>query len=272
MICGGRWKKMISNKNASLPKRTVRFYRFSAIFIASIIVGILLYTVAFLPPYGHPDNPASNEVVERYIEKGIEETGAVNLVAGMILDYRAFDTFGESCVLFMGVVSVIMLLKIDQNNKDLQAEREANEDKLFDKLQTNVILRSISGLCVPIVLLFGIYVVLNGHLSLGGGFSGGAIMGAGLVLYSLAFGFSRTSRFFNERVFIALTTACLLTYCLAKGYSFFMGANELESHIPLGTPGAILSGGLILPLNICVGFIVASTVYSFYALFSKGEI
>ena len=40
--------------------------------------------------------------------------------------------------------------------------------------------------------------------------------------------------------------------------------------IPLGTPGAILSSGFILPLNICVGLIVMCTMYAFYTLFRKG--
>ncbi|MCX4316273.1 MAG: hypothetical protein OSJ52_06505, partial [Lachnospiraceae bacterium] len=48
------------------------------------------------------------------------------------------------------------------------------------------------------------------------------------------------------------------------------GANHLESFIPKGTPGAILSSGLILPLNICVGMVVACTMYGFYAVFRKG--
>ena len=61
-----------------------------------------------------------------------------------------------------------------------------------------------------------------------------------------------------------------MTYALLKTYSFYTGANGIESIIPLGTPGAILSGGLILPLNICVGLVVACTMYAFYALFSKG--
>ncbi len=66
-------------------------------------------------------------------------------------------------------------------------------------------------------------------------------------------------------------TLCALTfYCLAKSYSFFTGANHLESGIPLGTPGAILSSGLILPLNICVGLVVACTMYAFFTLFRKG--
>ena len=47
-------------------------------------------------------------------------------------------------------------------------------------------------------------------------------------------------------------------------------ANGLPSGIPLGTPGAILSSGLIMPLNIAVGMVVACTMYVFYALFRKG--
>jgi len=69
-----------------------------------------------------------------------------------------------------------------------------------------------------------------------------------------------------------ITFGSLMVYCLAKSYSFFTGANHLESHIPLGTPGAILSSGLILILNICVGMVVACTMYSFYALVRRGRI
>ena len=68
------------------------------------------------------------------------------------------------------------------------------------------------------------------------------------------------------------TFAALSFYALSKSYSFFTGANHLESHIPPGTPGNILSSGLILPLNICVGLVVACTMYGFYALFRKGDL
>ena len=59
-------------------------------------------------------------------------------------------------------------------------------------------------------------------------------------------------------------------YCCAKSYSFFTGANHLPSGIPLGTPGAILSSGLIFYLNICVGLVVACTMYAFFVMFRKG--
>ena len=124
---------------------------------------------------------------------------------------------------------------------------------------------------MPIIILFGIYVILNGHISPGGGFSGGAIIGAGLILHVSAFGFAKTEKFFTEKTYKIICFVALTFYCLAKSYSFFTGANHLESHIPLGTPGAILSSGLILPLNICVGLVVACTMYTFYAMFRKGD-
>ena len=63
----------------------------------------------------------------------------------------------------------------------------------------------------------------------------------------------------------------LLAYGVMKGYSFFTGGNHVGWDVPKGTPGDLLSGGLILPLNICVGIIVACTMYTFYTLFLPGE-
>ncbi|MGE4284027.1 MAG: hydrogen gas-evolving membrane-bound hydrogenase subunit E [Clostridia bacterium] len=82
-----------------------------AIVLTGILIGILLIGVYDLPAFGKPDNPANNYVAKRYIEKGVEETGALNIVAGVILDYRAFDTFGEAIVLFTAAVVVLVVLK-----------------------------------------------------------------------------------------------------------------------------------------------------------------
>ena len=95
-------------------------------------------------------------------------------------------------------------------------------------------------------------------------------MGAGLILYLNAFGFKKTERFFTVKTYKWICFFSLSFYALAKSYSFFTGANHLESKIPLGEAGAILSSGLILPLNICVGLVVACTMYTFYVMFRKG--
>lgn len=249
-----------------------RFYQAACALFCLAFISIMLVAVSWLPANGSPAAPDNNEVSARYIEKGLQETGAVNIVTGMILDYRAFDTFGESNVLFAATMAVMILLRFDAKGKSeeelLRAKAELN-DRLYEP-KNDVILQRVAGFLVPLILIFGIYIILNGHLSPGGGFSGGAIMGAGLILYLNAFGFAKTERFFTEKTYKWICFCALSFYGLAKSYSFYTGANQLESHIPLGTPGAILSSGLILPLNICVGLVVACTMYAFYALFRKG--
>lgn len=246
-----------------------KLYPIIAVILGGIIGATLIITASSLPRYGEETAPANNEVAERYLKKGAEETGAANLIAGVILDYRAFDTLGESHVLFTSVGAVLILLIKPADKQRIKKERK--EEKLFD-LKDDVILREIVKILFLIDIMFGIYVVLNGHISPGGGFSGGAIIGAGVILYSLAFGFEATERFMNMKVFKSIVVTALLFYSLAKGYSFFMGAHHLENGIPLGTLGNIVSAGLILPLNIAVGCIVACTMYGIYSMFSRGRI
>lgn len=257
---------MLQNKEMQLYRK---FYPIASTMLCVCIISILLFTVFYMPSLGVAQNPDNNEVSARYIEKGLEETGAINIVAGMILDYRAFDTFGESCVLFIAASCVFVMLRSTPKNKEEEKIIESN-DRVYEP-KNDMILQGIAKVLVPIIAVFGIYVILNGHLSPGGGFSGGAILGAGLILYLNAFGFQKTERFFTEKVFRRITVVCLSFYCLAKSYSFFTGANHMESHIPKGVPGAILSSGLILPLNVCVGLIVTCTMYAFYCMFRKGD-
>ena len=249
------------------------FYRITAVVICLGIIWMLLQTAAFLPPFGNPGNPANNEVSRRYIEQGMQETGAVNIVAGMILDYRAFDTLGESNVLFIAACSVLILLRIssEKHGGDAVAQLEAEADDRMYEPKNDLILQRIASFLVPLVLLFGVYIIMNGHISPGGGFSGGAVMGAGLILYLNAFGFRKTERFFTFKTFKAVSLCALSFYAVSKAYSFFTGANHLSSFITPGTPGRLFSAGLIPYLNIAVGLVVCCTMYAFYTLFRKGD-
>ena len=76
-------------------------------------------------------------------------------------------------------------------------------------------------------------MILNGHLSPGGGFSGGAIIGAGLILYLTAFGFEKAEKMFTEKPIKAVCFVALTFYCLAKSYSFFTGANSFGQSYPI---------------------------------------
>lgn len=242
------------------------FYRIMAVVFCVIFVSLLIVTVSWLPPTGSVDNPVNNEVSKRYIEQGLEETGAVNIVSGMILTYRAFDTFGETNVLFIATCCVMILLMVDDAALKKQ---QVDNDRRYEP-KNDVILQKIAFVLCPVIFIFGIYIILNGQLSPGGGFSGGAVIGAGLILYVSAFGFKKAHRFFNEHIYKIAKITALCMYGLIGTYFYITGANGIDNHIPLGIPGHILSGGIILPINICVGLEVACTMYAFYALFRKG--
>jgi len=257
---------MPADKTARERKAFRYFYNTLSVIVCLSLTGILLFTTASLPPFGDPGNPTNNEVPRKYIEEGVQDTGAVNIVAGMILDYRAFDTFGEACVLFVAVVAILVLLR-----RDGPPDAFDTLLKEMEEPRRNVILMTTSFLLVAMMMVFGGYVILNGHLSPGGGFSGGAILGSALILYASAYGTERARPFMNFKIYCRTVSACLIFYALAKGYSIYTGANHITSGIPLGKPGNLLSGGLIMPLNIAVGLVVACTVYVIYILFTTGE-
>ena len=241
-------------------------YKIITVLLCVIFASALVYITFMLPPFGSPDNPAVNEVSEKYLTDGLKDTGATNAVAGMILDYRAFDTLGESCVLFVATVAVFILLRSD---KVLGSDEFDEVDTHLELKQDFVTTRTFT-VFVPIVLMFGLYVIFNGHLSPGGGFSGGAIISGALILNLNAYGRTKTERFMNAKVYTIMSVAALSFYCIAKSYVFYVGANGIESEIPKGIPGHILSSGLILPLNICVGIVVSGTIFAIYTMFRKG--
>ena len=241
-----------------------RLYQVMAVLLCVAICAVLIYNIAFMPGFGSEESPMNNEVSERYLSQGEEETGVTNIVTGLIISYRGFDTFGETHVLFIATIAVMILLKLMKKEKPVVAEGEEEGG--------DIILTTIARVLVPLIFLFGFYVLVNGHLSPGGGFSGGAVMGAGLILYSASFGFTSTAKFFNEKIYDIVKVGSLLLYSLLIVYNLFTGANGIASVIPLGKAGEILSAGLILPINILVGLEVACTMYAFYALFRKGAI
>lgn len=85
------------------------------VIITILIVAILLIGVSEMPEFGNPNNPSNNEVYKRYIEESVHDTGSLNGVTSIVLNYRSFDTLGEAIVLFMGVITVVLLL--DRKNE-----------------------------------------------------------------------------------------------------------------------------------------------------------
>ena len=99
-----------------------------------LIVSIVILSVIFLaglkvfdslPQFGSPafivhSNPYPT-ASQKYIEQGLKETGAANIVSSVILDYRAYDTLGEATVLFTSVLGAVVILR-RQSKKKMELE------------------------------------------------------------------------------------------------------------------------------------------------------
>lgn len=85
--------------------------------IAIATGALLVYGVADMPDWGNPHSPASLHVSPRYIEKAMEETRVPNMVTAVLADYRGFDTFGETTVIFTAAIACIIILRTRKKEK-----------------------------------------------------------------------------------------------------------------------------------------------------------
>jgi multisubunit Na+/H+ antiporter MnhB subunit len=82
------------------------------ILLLLVLIGyMLLMTISEIPSYGDMTAPTNNYVIERYLDKGYEETGGANLVANIVVGYRGYDTLVEITVLFTAVIAIFLTLK-----------------------------------------------------------------------------------------------------------------------------------------------------------------
>lgn len=82
-------------------------------FFALLFLVVLVQSMTELPPFGEP----TMRVASDYIRLGLPQSGGANIVADIILDFRALDTLGEATVLFTSVVGVIALMRLSGRKK-----------------------------------------------------------------------------------------------------------------------------------------------------------
>ncbi len=128
----------------------------------------------------------------------------------------------------------------------------------------------IARVLLPFIHLFGLYVMIFGHLSPGGGFAGGSILGAGMILQRTLFKQTGETGLPPGKLLYKALACCLLCYGILKCLHFFGSVFPGGLHIPVGVQGAIFSGGTLMPLNILIGLSVAITFYFIANLFEEG--
>jgi len=168
--------------------------------------------------------------------------GVANAVTTVVVYFRGFDTLGEIAVLFIASLGISLML-----HSNTQCEIKA---------ESNFMLKTASKILFPIIMLFGIYVMIYGHLSPGGGFQGGVIIASGVLLLLI----SDKNFEVPHAMIVALEAFAGVSYVLIGLIGLLVLDKFLGNFLPsdISNMGLLFSGGIIPIIYIIVGIKVGS--------------
>ena len=219
----------------------------------------LLSALPDFPDWGDPNSPVNATVVPYYIENSIDDTHVPNLVTSVLADYRGFDTLLETTVVFIACIAIYSILRIETaKSKTDETEEGITSPPSYDP-SDSLIVRQASRFMIPFMQLFALYVIAHGHYSPGGGFQGGVILGASLILLAISFDLKFLLGHWSEKSLMLLVASGVFLYAAVGLACVFMGGNYLEygildSILP-GDQAMARSHGILL-VEIGVGITV----------------
>lgn len=257
--------------------------------IIVILTGsLLIYATVDFPSWADPTSPASTHVSPRYIERSMEETAVPNIVTAVLADYRGYDTMFETSVIFAAGMACFFLLRTFKRlgaeeqlyrhtltNVTIRLRRAVREPpdlEEFERIDTlwtpyDLVIETVCRLLIPFIQLFALYVIAHGHHSPGGGFQGGVILGASIILLAVSHDLRTTTRRIGEKLIAFLCATGVIIYagtgalCLLLGLNF-LDYGALAAILPVDTVTARSLG--ILIVEIGVGLAVMATMILIY--------
>lgn len=137
-------------------------------------------------------------------------------------------------------------------------------------MKDNAVLRVISKIIIPVILLFALYVQFHGDFGPGGGFQAGVIFAAGFILYGLVFGVEAVIRVVSPMVLRTMIAAGLLLFTGVGFVTMVGGGHYLDYNVLAEDP---LSGqhlGVFL-VELGVGISVAAVMITVFIAFAGRE-
>jgi multicomponent Na+:H+ antiporter subunit B len=216
---------------------------------------VVLFAIVFWRLVGgYAQLQALRPLAEYYVVRGPLELGAPNIVTGILITYRGFDTLGEVAVLFMVAASVGVLLK-EESSAAAQATTDAAADETLRSRPAGEIVQTGKQLLLPMIFTFGAYVIVNGHLSAGGGFQGGAIVASAVMLMLLA----RPRSALNVALLSVVESFAGAIYVCIGILGLVLAGGFLDPRfLPRGEFGAFFSAGAIPLISALLGIKVGA--------------
>ena len=265
--------------------------------IAAFCLGGLLFFISFdFPSWGDALSPASQHVSPYYIEHTLEDTSVPNIVTAVLADYRGFDTLFETAVIFSAGLACFFLVRVSERQvpaarfyrhlatgitfrieKGGRLPEHTGEFERIDSLWVpyDVIISMTCRLVVPFIQLFALYVIAHGHHSPGGGFQGGVIFGAAIILFAISNNLRRTLKRMSERTSALLSSLGVMIYAGTGILCMFLGAGflnyrALASFFDVDQVAARSDGILIVESGVGIA-VAAVMVWIYYNLSSAGK-
>jgi multicomponent Na+:H+ antiporter subunit B len=226
----------------------------------------------------------------------MEETSVPNIVTAVLADYRGFDTMFETTVVFAAGVVCFFLLRVFKREgprdrlyrhtltgmtiRIRDAEKAPTELDEFERIDTSwtpydLIIKTVCRLLIPFIQLFALYVIAHGHHSPGGGFQGGVILGASIIVLAISHDLRTALRRMRERLNALLCAAGVFIYagtgalCLLFGLNF-LDYSALASILHVDPVTARSHGILIVEIGVAIA-VMATIIYIYNHVASAGK-
>lgn len=243
------------------------------LFVVLLTGLVLIYAESDFPSWGDPQSPANTHVSNYYLENSLKDTNVPNVVTTVLADYRGFDTMFETCVIFVAGIAIIAILR---RSRRQQADflRQDHESSMKSD---SIIVQTSCRLMIPPMQLFALYVIAHGHHSPGGGFQGGVILGASLILLAIAYDLQKALGKMSEKKTILIAAIGILIYSGIGTVCVLLGGNFLDYsqwHVLLPATDEVMarSHGM-LGVEIGVALTVMAIMFSIYKdLASHGKL
>ena len=209
--------------------------------IISFLLLVIIFAGIYFALKHIPYAKDKMKVFKHYINNGIKENGAANIVTAVVLNYRGFDTLGEVTVLFIGAVGLGAILF-------------GFEFKRKEKFPASLILITGCRLLFPLILLLGVYIFLHGHLTPGGGFQGGAVIASGFLLNYLGC----LRHHINENKINSIESIAGSIFVIIGLIGLLYTGYFLSNFLPKGILNNLISAGILPLLYITIGFKVGA--------------
>ncbi len=270
--------------------------KLTGIFFLVLLLGLLFYGAVDFPGWGDPQSPASSHVSPYYIEHTLQDTAVPNIVTSVLADYRGYDTMFETIVIFTaGIVCIFLLRKTKKTSPESKMYRhiptgitlriekggkEPEDSEHFEQIDSDwipydLIIRTTCRMVIPFIQVFALYVIAHGHHSPGGGFQGGVILGASLILFAIAFNLRLAIKQMSEKVTAFLCALGVFIYAGTGVLCMLFKGNYLDysALAPLlGTDPVMARSHGILIVEIGVGMaVMAVMIVLYYNLASAGK-